>query len=157
LPRTDAPEVAMELTKIIAKVIGPVLLLRAVSILLERDHFTAMLRDLDREVSTITFSFFPVALLMACIALVLVHSDTSSLAGMLVRIIAWAGILKSSALILFPRFVVAKAHVLAEAGFLNVVLVACTLVGGYFTWFGYFASEAIGHEPSIAAPRGLRN
>lgn len=129
----------MELTSLIAKVVGPVLLLRAMSILLDRKHFAGMVRGLDREVTTVSFSLFPIALLMTCITLAVVHSDTSSVAAILVHVMAWGGILKASALILFPGVVVAKARALERAGFLNVVLVVCFLVGGYFAWFGYFA------------------
>jgi len=127
----------MELTTLLAKIIGPVLLLRALSIVIDRAHFVAMLDGLEDEVRTISFSFFPIALLMSCIALAVVHSDSSSLAGMLIHVIAWGGILKGSALILLPHVVVTKARVLQQAGFLNVVLVVCFVVGGYFTWFGY--------------------
>jgi len=52
---------------------------------------------------------------------------------------AWGGIGKGSALILFPQVVVAKARVLERAGFLNVVLFVCLVVGSYFTWFGYLS------------------
>jgi hypothetical protein len=76
---------------------------------------------------------------MTCITLALFHSDTSSVAAIFVRVIAWGGIIKASALILFPNAVVAKARALERAGFLNVVLVLCFVVGAYFTWFGYFA------------------
>lgn len=130
----------MELTELVSKVVGPVLLLRAVSILLDRRHFLEMLRGLDREITTVSFSLFPIALLMTCIALAVCHSDTSSLAAILIHVIAWGGILKSSALILFPGLVVAKARALEQAGFLNVVLVVCLLVGAYFTWYGFFGS-----------------
>lgn len=129
----------MELTSLIAKVVGPVLLLRALSILLARKHFVEMVRGLEREVRTVSFSLFPIALLMACITLAVFHSDTSSVAAVLIHIIAWGGIVKASALILFPGVVVAKARMLERHGFLNVVLLVCFLVGGYFTWFGYVA------------------
>lgn len=129
----------MTLTLLLAKVIGPVLVLRAFSILVDRKHFTAMVAGLEREVTTVSFSFFPIALLMAGIALAVGHPDTSSLAAVLIRIIAWGAILKASALILFPRLVIAKAGLLARAGFLNVVLATCFVVGGYFTWFGYLS------------------
>ena len=129
----------MELTSLIAKVVGPVLLVRGLSILLDRKHFIEMVQGLDREVRTVSFSFFPIALLMTCIALAVIHSDTSSVAAILVHVIAWGGIVKASALILFPRVVVPKAQALERAGFLNVVLLVCFLFGGYFTWFGYFA------------------
>ena len=87
-----------------------------------------------------SFSLFPIALLITCIGLAVVHSDTSSAAAILIRLVAWGGMIKASALILFPRAVVAKARLLVQAGFLNVVLLVCFVVGGYFTWFGYFAS-----------------
>ena len=130
----------MDLTVLFAKVVGPVLLLRAASIVLHRKQFVEMVRGLDREVGTVAFSFFPVALLMACLALAAVRWDTSHPAGMLITLIAWGGTLKASALILFPDAVVAKARALERAGFLNVVLIVCALVGGYFTWFGYLAA-----------------
>jgi hypothetical protein len=129
----------MQLTSLLAKIIGPVLLLRALSILIDRKHFAAMLAGLEREVTTVSFSFFPIALLMTCIALAVVHSDSSSLAAILIRIIAYGGMVKATALILFPHAVVAKARLLERAGFLSVVLFVCLVVGGYFTWFGYFA------------------
>ena len=129
----------MELTSLVAKVVGPVLLLRGVSIALDRKHFVETIRGLEREASTVSFSLFPIALLMTCLALAVLHSDASSMAAILVRVMVWGGILKGSALILFPRTIVAKAQALERAGFLNVVLVVCFLVGGYFTWFGYFA------------------
>lgn len=130
----------MDLTAFLAKIIGPVLLLRSLSIAIDRRHFVATITGLEREAATITFSLFPVALLMAFLALAVGHSDTSSLAGILLRIIAWGGILKTSALILVPHLVVQKVKLLEQAGFLNVVLVVCLVVGAYFTWFGYFAA-----------------
>ena len=92
----------MKLTTLITRIVGPVLLLRALSILIDRQHFLQMLRGLEGEVATVSFSFFPIALLMTCIAVVLVHSDSSSLAALLIRVIAWGGIVKASALMLFP-------------------------------------------------------
>jgi hypothetical protein len=129
----------MEETIIISKIIGPVLFIRGISILLYRKHFMEMLDGLEREITTVAFSLFPIALLMACIALAILHRDSSSLAAILIKVIAWGGMLKATALILFPRSVVAKAQLLGRAGFIHVVWFICLLVGGYFAWFGYFA------------------
>ena len=128
----------MELTSLVASIVGPVLLLRGLSILLHRRSFVRMIRGLDHEVTTVSFSVFPMALLMACIALAIVHSDTATLAAILIHAIAWGGIVKATALILFPEIVAKKALMLERTGFINVVLVVCFLLGGYFTWFGYF-------------------
>lgn len=129
----------MEVTALLCKVIGPVLLVRALSILIDRRHFDAMVAGLDREVATITFSFFPIALLMACLGVLAVHEDTTTLAGLTVWAMALGGALKATALILFPAAVAAKVGLLVRAGFLNVVLAVCLGVGGYFTWFGWVA------------------
>src|SRR5262249_7019682 len=104
---------------------------------------------LDREVATVSFSMFPIALLMAFMALALVPLESGTLARLLLRVIAWGGILKTSALILVPRVVVAKARVVEQAGILNLVLTACFVAGASFAWFGYFASVTgkPEHEP----------
>ncbi|MEW6211500.1 MAG: hypothetical protein AB1631_24250, partial [Acidobacteriota bacterium] len=115
----------METTILISKILGPVLLIRGISILLDRKHFMTMLDGLEREVNTIAFSLFPIALLMACIALAILHTNTSSLAAIFIQIIAWGGILKTSALILFPRAVAAKARIIGRAGFIHVVWFMC--------------------------------
>jgi hypothetical protein len=129
----------MELTLLLAKVLGPVLVLRSVSIVIDRKHFAEMVGGLEREITTVSFSFFPIALLMSGTALAVTHSDTSSVAALLIHVLAWGAIVKASALILVPRLVVPKARLLVQTGFLNVVLLVCLVAGGYFVWFGYFA------------------
>ncbi len=132
----------METTLFLSKIVGPVLLLRGISILIDRKHFVAMLDGLKEEAKTVSFSLFPIALLMAGIAVVISHRDTSSLAAILFHITAWGMILKSSLLILFPKLVVAKARIIGKAGFLSVVCIACSAVGIYLSWFGFFYDGA---------------
>jgi heme/copper-type cytochrome/quinol oxidase subunit 4 len=129
----------METTRLITQIVGPVLLLRAVSILIDRAHFVEMARGVEREITTVAFSLFPIALMMTGIALAQLHTDRSSPAAVLIAVMAWGAILKASGLILFPRVMAAKARALERAGFLSVVVAVCVLVGGYFTWFGYLA------------------
>lgn len=130
----------METTIFLSKVIGPVLVLRGISILIDRKHFAAMLRGVEKEISTVSFSLFPIALVMSCIALALVHKDTSSIAAIFLHIIAWGGMLKGSLLILFPHVISAKARMIGDAGFIYVVTAVCLGVGAYFTWFGFFGA-----------------
>jgi hypothetical protein len=131
----------MTTTIFLSRVLGPVLVVRGVSILLDRRHFASMLDGVDREANSLAFSLFPIALLMGFLALANVHRDTSSVAALLIHGIAWGGILKSTALILFPRAVLAKAQLLGRSGFLHVVTAVCLVVGAYFTWFGYVAAS----------------
>lgn len=125
------------LTVLISRILGPVLLLRGISILLDRKHFEKMLDGLDRESATVSFSMFPIALLMICLWLAAMHRDTSSVAAWLIHIIIWGGILKASALILVPKLIVAKAKLFGRSGFLTVVTLTTTVLGLYFSIFGY--------------------
>jgi hypothetical protein len=129
----------MDFTVVFAKVVGPLLLIRALSILLDRRHFLEMLAGVERETTTVSFTFFPIALFITCATIAVTYRDTSSLAAILIHLMAWGGIAKSTALMLFPRLMVAKARLLGQAGFLYVVFAVCLAAGGYFTWFGYFA------------------
>lgn len=127
----------METTLLLSKILGPVLLLRGVSILVNRQQVVAMLEGLEKETTTVAFSVFPTVLLMASIALAVTHSDTSSPAAIILHLIAWGGILKGTVFIFWPKAVLAAAHHAGRAGFLQVVWLACTVLGAYFTWFGY--------------------
>jgi len=132
----------MAMTLLISKIVGPVLLLRGISILIDREHFLELLNRLEEESKTVAFSLFPIAMLMTGIAVVVTHSDTSSLAAILVHVMAWGMIVKTSFLILFPSLVARKARLMGKGGFLNIVCVATLVVGAYLTWFGYFASSS---------------
>ena len=84
----------MDPTRMIAKVVGPVLIVRALSIVIDPEHFREMLRGLDREVATVSFSMMPIFILMACISLAVVPLRSRSLATILIRLVAFAGIVK---------------------------------------------------------------
>lgn len=129
----------MEFTAWFSMVVGPLLLIRAISILLDREHFLQMLDGVEREVDTASFSLLPVALFVVGVSIVVTHSDRSSLAAILIYLMAWGAVAKSTLLMLFPRLVTTKARALGQAVYLHVVCIICFVVGGYFTWFGYLA------------------
>jgi len=132
----------MDTTLLLAKVIGPVLIVRGISLLIDRQHFRDMLAGLEREVTTVAFSFVPIAIMMAGLALVATIDARSSYAALLFYLMGWGAIVKGTLLILFPRAVVAKAQFAGRMGFLCVVTAVCLAVGIYLTWFGYFGPRA---------------
>lgn len=127
----------MDTTLLLTKVVGPVLLVRGISLIVDRKHFVTLLDRLEGEAKTITFQLLPVALLMAAITVIVACRDLTSPAGILIHLAAWGMAAKSTLLMLFPEGVLAKARLLGRAGFLNGVLFMCLAVGGYFSWFGY--------------------
>ena len=50
----------METTLFLAKIVGLVLLLRAISILIDRKHFLEMLGRIEEESKTVAFSIFSI-------------------------------------------------------------------------------------------------
>ncbi len=80
-----------------------------------------MLDRLEDESKTVSFSMFPIALLMTGVAVANVHRDTSSLAAIIFHITAWGMIMKTSLLILLPGLMAKKARMIGQAGFLHVL------------------------------------
>ena len=129
----------MGTTLFLSKIIGPVLVLRGLSIILDREHFYAMIDGLEQEMKTISFSLVPVALLMAGITVATLHEDTSSIAGVIIFLTAWGMIIKASLLILVPRLLARKIPLIRKFGFIYVVCVMTLVIGVYLCYVGYFA------------------
>ena len=121
----------------LSKIIGPVLLLRGISILFDRKQVVTMLEGLEKEAASAAFSILPVILLTASLALAVTHKDTSNPAAVILHIIAWVGILKGALLILRPKAVLSYGRLAGKAAVLHGVSVVSAGLGAYLTWFGY--------------------
>ena len=128
----------METTVLLSKIIGPVLLLRGISILFDRNQVVTTLEGLEKEAASAAFSTLPILLFMASVALAVTHEDTSSLAAVVLHGIAWVGILKGALLMLRPRAVLCYARFAGKAAVLHGLWVVSVGLGAYLTWFGYF-------------------
>ena len=127
----------METTLFLSKIIGPVILLRGISILFNRKQVVTMLERLEKESTSATFSALPVILVTASLALAVSHKDTSNAAAVILHIIAWVGILKGALLILRPKAVLAFGRHAGQTAVLHGVSVVSVGLGAYLTWFGY--------------------
>ena len=127
----------METTVLLSKILGPVLLLRGISIFFDRHQVVTMLERLEEESTSAAFSALPVILFMASLAMAVTHRDTSNPAAVILHIIAWVGILKGAALILRPKAVLAFGRHAERTTVLHGICVASVGLGVYLTWFGY--------------------
>ena len=127
----------MDTTVLLSKILGPVLLLRGISIFFDRQQVVTMLERLEEESTSAAFSALPVILFMASLALAVTHKDTSNPAAVILHIIAWFGILKGAALILRPKAVLAFGRHAGQTTVLHCVWVVSVGLGAYLTWFGY--------------------
>ena len=131
----------METTVLLSKILGPVLLLRGISIFFDRQQVVTMLERLEEESTSAAFSTLPVILFMASLALAVTHKDTSNPAAVILHIIAWVGILKGALLILRPRAVLSFGGLAGKAAFPHGVWVVSVVLGVYLTWFGYIRAD----------------
>ena len=127
----------MESTMFLSRMLGPLLIIRGMSIIMDREHFRHIVNNLEKEMRTISFAMVPVAIMMGALAILQLHEDTSSIAAILFHLAAWGALAKTTAIMLFPKLVAAKAKILVKAGFLEVTWLMTFTVGSYLTWFGY--------------------
>ena len=129
----------MDLNLLIAKLVGPVLLVRSLSILIDKKHFEAMLEGLDKEIKTLSFSFIPVTLFAAALFILNYQTDRTSFDGIAITCIAVLAIIKTSLLMLFPDLMVEKAKKLGELGVVAFAMFGTLSIGICLTYLGYFA------------------
>lgn len=128
----------METTMFLSRLVGPLLIVRGLTLILYREHFRQIMNNLEQEMRTISFAMVPVGIMMGALAILQLHHDTSSIAAIMFHLIGWGAVLKTSLIMLFPKLVAEKVKILGEWGFLTVAWVVTSATGVYFTWFGYF-------------------
>ena len=128
----------MDTTLFLSRLVGPVLIVRGLTLIIYREHFRQMMNNLEQEMRTISFAMVPVGIMLGGLAILQLHDDTSSVAAILFHLIGWGAVVKTTLLMLFPKRISAKVQILGRWGFLTVAWVVTSAVGVYFTWFGYF-------------------
>lgn len=130
--------VPTETTQNISKILGPLLLVRGVSILIAPAHFRSLIQRLETEVSSISFSMVPVFLFATFLSFALFFRDLESVAGILIFTIGVVGTVKTSVVMLVPRMLARKVRALKRIPFVEIIAATCLLAGAYFAWVGYF-------------------
>lgn len=121
---------------LVAELLGPAYLLVGVGLLLNRAHYSALVKNFSQEGAATYLS--GIAVLAVGLAIVNnLHVWTLSLEG-LVTLIGWIAVVKGALLLLLPRQLFTISKSLVD----NTVLMVCAavvalLLGGYLTYAAY--------------------
>jgi len=129
----------MDVSIFIAKIIGPLFLVVAVGIMLNRAFYQRVMEDYSKNAAVIFFT--GVAPLVFGIAIVILHNVWAANWPVIITIFGWGGIIKGTWLIVFPNTVARFMKVYEQNKTLLVVhLVIAIFFGAILTVFGYFLS-----------------
>lgn len=132
-----APMFISYTTLFIAQIWGPVIFAVALGIFMSRSYYVKIYRDLERDALAV-FMFGMVAM-TAGITQILFHNSWGTLPEIVVSVIGWGLLVKGSAFIIAPKIVDRAGDWWANMKLIPLAGVVCLLIGGYLSWFGYFA------------------
>lgn len=127
----------MDITVFLASLWGPVLLAVAVGVMLNRSYYAKIYRDLDKDVLAVLV--FGMVGMIAGIAHVQFHNSWETLQQIVVSVLGWGLVIKSALFLAAPSFVDKTGDMWAKYKLIPVAGILTLIVGGYLTWFAYFA------------------
>lgn len=127
----------MDITIFLASLWGPVLLVVAVGILLNRSYYAKIYRDLDKDVLAVLV--FGMVGMTAGIAHIQFHNVWDTVPQMIVSFLGWGLVAKSALFLAAPSFVDKTGDTWAKYKLIPVAGILTLIAGGYLTWFAYFA------------------
>lgn len=127
----------MDITVFLASLWGPVLLAVAVGVMLNRAYYVKIYRDLDKDVLAVLV--FGMVGMTAGIAHIQFHNAWETLPQVVVSFLGWGLVAKSVLFLAAPSFVDKTGDVWAKYKLIPVAGILTLIVGGYLTWFAYFA------------------
>jgi MFS family permease len=134
--RNFAPEAAMLTSLFIAKLIGPILIAAALSILIDEKSFRAMMKDLFGSRALVYW--FGILDLLLGLVLVAVHNVWVWDWRVIITVIGWLSIVRGLVRILCTAWVIKNApKLLRKEGLLMGVSIVMLIIGAVLSYYGY--------------------
>ena len=127
----------MDITMFLAQLWGPVILAVAIGVFVSKAHYIRVYRDLDKN--SLAVLVFGMVAMTAGIAHVLYHNVWDTLPQIVVSIVGWGLLIKGAAFIVAPQQVDKAGNAWAKLKLIPYAGTAMLVIGGYLTWFAYFA------------------
>lgn len=115
---------------------GPVLLAIGIGVLVSRDYYLKVYRELEHE--TLAVMMGGIVALVSGIAVVLYHNTWTTLPQILVSLFAWLMVLKGLALLIIPKSVSNFGESVMKSNFFTVWAIVALIAGAYLSWVGFF-------------------
>lgn len=127
----------MDLTLFLAQLWGPLIFAVALGIFVSRSYYTKIYQDLEKDALAVLL--FGMVAMTSGIIHVSFHNVWGTFPQIMVSLLGWGLLLKGVLFIVVPKLIDQ-----AGDGWVNLKLIpyagiAMFLLGGYLTWFAYFA------------------
>lgn len=127
----------MDVTLFLAQIWGPVLLAVAIGIFGSRSYYLKIYRELEKDaLAVLTFGMIGMS---AGIAQVSFHNVWETFPQVVVSFLGWGTLIKGALFVIAPSFMDRAGDGWANLKMIPVAGMLALLVGGYLSWFAYFA------------------
>lgn len=127
----------MDTTIFLAQIWGPVMIAIGVGIFSSRTYYKQLYRDIGKD--AFAGILFGMVAMAAGIAHILVHNVWGTLTEGVISFLGWGLMLKGALYSAMPKFVDRIGESWAKLNFGPTAGFTMLIVGGYLTWFAYFA------------------
>lgn len=127
----------MDVTTFLASLWGPTLLAVAFGVLTNRSYYVRIYRDLEKNALTVLV--LGMTAMGAGLAHVQLHTVWSTTPAVIVSLLGWGLLLKGALFAIAPTFVDKAGNAWAKRKLIPTSGALMLVVGGYLTWFAYFA------------------
>ena len=129
----------MEVSVFIAKILGPLFMIVAIGMLVNRDFFQQVMEDYFKNAALVFFT--GMAPLAFGIVIVVLHNVWAFNWTVLITIFGWGGIIKGIWLMIFPKMIPGFVQAYTRNKTLLIAHgILALLLGGFLTYMGYFGA-----------------
>ena len=126
----------MEISILLAKILGPMYIVMAIGILLNMKNYQTVMEDFSQEPALIYLGGL-IAFIFG-IVIVIFHNVWVMNGRIIITIIGWMALIKGVWLIVLPGSLASSVKLFSKSGFLAVGMVIVLILGALLTIMGYF-------------------
>ncbi|MCK5017777.1 MAG: hypothetical protein KAS32_12000 [Candidatus Peribacteraceae bacterium] len=128
----------MSATLFLASIFGPLYLVVCLSLLLNKNYFQTIFKQILDEENTMVLFYLSIASFVAGIFLVKIHNYWTNPVEVIVSLIGWCALVKGTFLLLFPGAFKSHLRYMTKPAIINVFLPIGLVLGAYLTGVAYF-------------------
>lgn len=127
----------MHVTILLAQIWGPVILAIGLGVLVSRDYYLKIYRDLEKE--TLAMLIFAMVAIAVGIIHIRIHNVWGYFSEILISFLGWALLVKGLMFAIAPKFVNRAGDWAAKAKLVPVAGILMLIIGVYLSWIGYLS------------------
>lgn len=127
----------MDITTFLAQLWGPTIVAVGLGVLVHRAYYIGVYRDLEKH--SLALLVFGMVAMTAGIAHISFHNVWGTLPEIIVSFLGWGLLAKGALFLVAPGFVDRAGDGWVKLKLIPFAAASMLLVGGYLTWFAYFA------------------